>query len=76
MLSLSVPSCVHLSVATPQAYSPLAKAQKLQDPTVGSIAQRLGVTPAQVLIRWAAAVFNAVHRSTECHVAVVGAEQL
>lgn len=46
MLALSVPSCVHLSVATPQAYSPLAKAQKLQDPTVGSIAQRLGVTPA------------------------------
>lgn len=35
-----------------EAYSPLAKAQKLQDPTVGGIAQRLGATPAQVLIRW------------------------
>ena len=34
-----------------QAYSPLAKAQKLADPTVAGIAQRLGVTPAQVLIR-------------------------
>lgn len=35
-----------------QAYSPLAKAQKLADPMVGAIAQRLGATPAQVLIRW------------------------
>ncbi|KAI7840058.1 hypothetical protein COHA_006189 [Chlorella ohadii] len=35
-----------------EAYSPLAKAQKLAEPTVAGIAQRLGVTPAQVLIRW------------------------
>lgn len=35
-----------------EAYSPLAKARKLEDPTVGAIAQRLGVSPAQVLIRW------------------------
>ena len=35
-----------------EAYSPLAKAQKLGDPVVGGIAQRLGVSPAQVLIRW------------------------
>ena len=34
-----------------QAYSPLAKARKLEDPTITAIAQRLGVTPAQVLIR-------------------------
>ncbi|PSC75258.1 Aldo keto reductase [Micractinium conductrix] len=34
------------------AYSPLAKAQKLSDLTIAGIAQRMGVTPAQVLIRW------------------------
>lgn len=39
------------AVHPPQAYSPLAKAQKLQDPLVAGIAQRLAVTPAQVLIR-------------------------
>lgn len=36
---------------TEQAYSPLAKGRKLEDPVVGGIAARLGVTPAQVLIR-------------------------
>ncbi|WIA19346.1 hypothetical protein OEZ85_003977 [Tetradesmus obliquus] len=35
-----------------QAYSPLAKASKLNDPTVAAIAQRRNKTPAQVLIRW------------------------
>jgi diketogulonate reductase-like aldo/keto reductase len=35
-----------------QAYSPLAKAQKLVDPVLLSIASRLGHSPAQVLIAW------------------------
>ena len=35
-----------------QAYSPLVKAQKLKDRTVTRVAQDLGRTPAQVLIRW------------------------
>ena len=35
-----------------QAYSPLAKAMRLNDPVVMSIAQRLGVDVAQVLIAW------------------------
>lgn len=56
---LALPSAHHLpptpnpACRPPQAYSPLAKAQKLADPTVAAIAQRLGVTPAQVLIRCA-----------------------
>lgn len=35
-----------------EAYSPLAKASRLADPRVGAVAQRLGKTPAQVLLRW------------------------
>ncbi|KAL6777580.1 hypothetical protein ACKKBG_A14825 [Auxenochlorella protothecoides x Auxenochlorella symbiontica] len=35
-----------------EAYSPLAKGQKLDDPTVKQLAQKLNVTPAQLLIRW------------------------
>ena len=35
-----------------QAYSPLVKAQKLKDRTVTRVAEELGRTPAQVLIRW------------------------
>ncbi|CAF3186119.1 unnamed protein product [Rotaria socialis] len=33
-------------------YSPLAKGQKIQDKTIGGIANKLSKTPAQVLIRW------------------------
>jgi len=36
-----------------EAYSPLGTGRHLDDPEVGRIAQRLGRTPAQVLIRWA-----------------------
>lgn len=36
-----------------EAYSPLAKAQRMGDPTLGAIAQKHGKTPAQVMIRWA-----------------------
>lgn len=36
-----------------EAYSPLTKGRRLDDRTVGRIAEELGRTPAQVLIRWA-----------------------
>jgi diketogulonate reductase-like aldo/keto reductase len=35
-----------------EAYSPLGTGRHLGDPRVGEIAERLGRTPAQVLIRW------------------------
>lgn len=35
-----------------EAYSPLGTGRHLDDPRVAAIAQRLGRTPAQVLIRW------------------------
>eukprot|EP00775_Hariotina_reticulata_P011971 gene11971-12114_t len=35
-----------------EAYSPLAKASKLSDPKLTALAQTLGKTPAQVLLRW------------------------
>lgn len=36
-----------------QAYSPLATGRKLDDPTVGTLADKYGKSPAQVLIRYA-----------------------
>ena len=36
-----------------EAYSPLARGQGLHDPTITSLAERLGRTPAQVMLRWA-----------------------
>jgi diketogulonate reductase-like aldo/keto reductase len=36
-----------------EAYSPLGTGRHLDDPVVAEIAERLGRTPAQVLIRWA-----------------------
>ena len=35
-----------------EAYSPLGTGRHLADPRVGEIAERLGRTPAQVLLRW------------------------
>ncbi|KAF8448171.1 NADP-dependent oxidoreductase domain-containing protein [Terfezia claveryi] len=35
-----------------QAYSPLVRARKMDNPTLVSIAQAHNVTPAQVLVRW------------------------
>lgn len=35
-----------------EGYSPLARGQKLDDPTLGEVAAAYGKTPAQVLIRW------------------------
>jgi 2,5-diketo-D-gluconate reductase A len=40
-----------LGVAT-QAWSPIAEGQVLDDPAVNSTAQRLGKSPAQVVLRW------------------------
>ena len=36
-----------------EAYSPLARGQGLNDPTITAIAEQLGRTPAQVMLRWA-----------------------
>ena len=36
-----------------EAYSPLARGQGLNDPTITAVAERLGRTPAQVMLRWA-----------------------
>jgi 2,5-diketo-D-gluconate reductase A len=35
-----------------EAWSPLAKGQVLDDPTIDAIARRAGKTPAQVVLRW------------------------
>ncbi|MCR8669862.1 aldo/keto reductase [Agrococcus sp. HG114] len=35
-----------------QAWSPLGRSRVLEDPTIGAIAERLGVSPAQAIIRW------------------------
>jgi len=35
-----------------QAWSPIAQGDVLDDPAIGAIAQRLGRTPAQVVLRW------------------------
>lgn len=35
-----------------EAYSPLARAERLSEPQIVAIAQKLGKSPAQVLIRW------------------------
>ena len=37
---------------TLEAYSPLGTGRHLSDATVGRIAERLGRSPAQVLLRW------------------------
>jgi diketogulonate reductase-like aldo/keto reductase len=46
-----VQHCKALDIVV-EAYSPLAKAKKMKDKTLLAIATRLGVTPAQVLVRW------------------------
>ncbi|RDA92758.1 hypothetical protein CP533_1414 [Ophiocordyceps camponoti-saundersi (nom. inval.)] len=43
-----------------EAYSPLARGNKLEDPTIGAIAEKYGKTPAQILINWSAARGNVV----------------
>jgi 2,5-diketo-D-gluconate reductase A len=36
----------------PEAYSPLARGEVLQDPRIGELAAKHGRTPAQVVLRW------------------------
>jgi diketogulonate reductase-like aldo/keto reductase len=36
-----------------EAYSPLEQGQGLHDPTITAVAERLGRTPAQIMLRWA-----------------------
>jgi 2,5-diketo-D-gluconate reductase A len=43
-----------------EAYSPLARGNKLQDPTIGAIADKYGKTPAQILLNWNASRGNVV----------------
>ena len=43
-----------------EAWSPIAKGRVLDDPVVGEIAQRLGRTPAQVVLRWHIELGNVV----------------
>lgn len=43
-----------------EAYSPLARGNKLQDPTINAIAAKYGKTAAQVLLNWNAARGNVV----------------
>ncbi|MBS2015323.1 MAG: aldo/keto reductase [Deltaproteobacteria bacterium] len=35
-----------------EAYSPLTRGQRLQDPRIAAVAERVRKTPAQVLVRW------------------------
>lgn len=49
-----------------EAYSPLTKGRKLNDPKLANIAQQYGKTTAQILIRWALQQgFIAIPKSTE-----------
>ncbi|KPM37581.1 hypothetical protein AK830_g8997 [Neonectria ditissima] len=43
-----------------EAYSPLARGNKLQDPTICAIADKYSKTPAQVLLNWSASRGNVV----------------
>lgn len=43
-----------------EAYSPLARGNKLEDPTIGAIAQKYGKSPAQILLNWNASRGNIV----------------
>tara|TARA_Y100000589_G_scaffold89081_2_gene83554 strand:- start:3650 stop:4534 length:885 start_codon:yes stop_codon:yes gene_type:complete len=38
--------------AIPEAYSPLARGKKIDDPRLGEIAKKIGATPAQIAIKW------------------------
>jgi len=35
-----------------QAYAPLVRALKMEDPTIASLSKKYSVTPAQLLVRW------------------------
>ncbi len=44
----------------PEAWSPLGQAKDLTNPTIVAIAKELGVTPAQVIIKWHLEIGNVV----------------
>ena len=43
--------CAEHQIAV-EGWSPIAQGEVLDDPTIGSIAERVGKTPAQVVLRW------------------------
>ena len=43
--------CAEHGIAV-EAWSPIGQGLELDDPTIVSIAQRVGKTPAQVILRW------------------------
>ncbi|KAI7817599.1 2,5-didehydrogluconate reductase [Gamsiella multidivaricata] len=43
---------VSLSIIAVEAYSPLSRGHKLEDPMLGKIAAKYSKSPAQVLVRW------------------------
>jgi 2,5-diketo-D-gluconate reductase A len=43
--------CAEHQIAV-EAWSPIARGRALEDPTIRSIARRVGKTPAQVILRW------------------------
>lgn len=47
----TVPFCREHGIAV-EAWGPLVKGQRLDDPAITALAERLGVTAAQLLIRW------------------------
>lgn len=47
----TVAACAAHDIAV-EAYCPLTRAKRLDDPTVGAVARAVARTPAQVLIRW------------------------
>jgi diketogulonate reductase-like aldo/keto reductase len=63
----TVDFCLENNVAI-EAYSPLTKARKLDDPNLGEIAGRYHKTPAQILVRWAMEhEFVVIPKSTKQH---------
>ncbi len=51
-----------------QAYSPLVRAKKMDDPPLLSLAEKYGKTPAQILVRWALQEgFSVIPKSSKEH---------
>ena len=45
--------CREHTASSSKAYCPLARASRLREPTLLGLSAKYGVTPAQVLLRWA-----------------------
>ena len=48
-----------MGIAT-EAWAPIAQGAELDNPTIGEIAERVGRTPAQVILRWHVQIGNIV----------------